>query len=83
MIVDLQVSLPADFVVWAASPAAAFLKGKLVWSNWDVEELMARAEEIEAGNTLTLGLNGWPYLDFTSKSSDTVEKSGQSDKSGQ
>jgi NAD(P)-dependent dehydrogenase (short-subunit alcohol dehydrogenase family) len=32
-----KVELPADFVVWAASPEAKFLKGKLAWSNWDVE----------------------------------------------
>lgn len=43
----LLVSLPADFLVWAASPEAEFLKGKLVWSNWDVEELRARAKELE------------------------------------
>jgi len=63
----LLVSLPADFLVWAASPEAAFLRGKFVWCNWDVEELMARAKEIEEGNALTLGLNGWPHLDYTSR----------------
>ncbi|KAH7116689.1 hypothetical protein B0J11DRAFT_537312 [Dendryphion nanum] len=34
-------SLPGGFAVWLASPAAAFLKGRFVFSNWDVEELMA------------------------------------------
>lgn len=34
-------SLPGGFAVWLASPAAAFLKGRFVASNWDVEELMA------------------------------------------
>lgn len=34
-------SLPGGFAVWLASPAAAFLKGRFVFSNWDVEELIA------------------------------------------
>jgi hypothetical protein len=55
------VELPADFVVWAASPEAKFLKGKFVWSNWDVEEMKSRAEEIAGGNLLEIGLNGWPF----------------------
>ena len=33
------VELPASFAVWIVSPEAEFLKGKFVWSNWDVEEL--------------------------------------------
>lgn len=31
--------LPGNFAVWAASPEAAFLHGRFVWANWDVEEL--------------------------------------------
>jgi hypothetical protein len=54
------VKLPADFMVWAASPEAKFLNGKLVWANWDVDELVARKEEISSGSALTIGLNGWP-----------------------
>ena len=76
MIVMQPVSLPADFVVWAASPEAEFLQGKLVWSNWDVKELMARAKEIQEGNEMTLGLLGWPYLDYTSKMEGVVRKYG-------
>ena len=53
-------SLPASFIVWACSPEADFLKGKLVWANWDVEELKARKEEIRETDFLTLGLSGWP-----------------------
>ncbi|KAH8624580.1 NAD(P)-binding protein [Alternaria alternata] len=34
-------SLPGGFAVWLSSPAAAFLKGRFVFSNWDVEELIA------------------------------------------
>ncbi|RFN54751.1 nad(p)-binding protein [Fusarium flagelliforme] len=29
-------SLPADFTVWLASSEASFLKGKIVWANWDL-----------------------------------------------
>jgi len=39
--------LPGNFCVWLASPEAAFLHGRFVWANWDVDELKARAEEVE------------------------------------
>ncbi|PVH83208.1 oxidoreductase [Cadophora sp. DSE1049] len=55
-----DVSLPGTFNVWLASPEARFLKGKFLWSNWDVDELKAQAKEIEAGK-LTMGLVGWPF----------------------
>jgi hypothetical protein len=58
-----QVSLPASFNVWLASPEARFLKGKFLWANWDVDELKARAAEIEAGTLLSVGLVGWPFQD--------------------
>ncbi|KAH7368583.1 hypothetical protein B0T11DRAFT_316717 [Plectosphaerella cucumerina] len=32
-------NLPGNFATWAASPEAAFLHGRFVWANWDVEEL--------------------------------------------
>jgi hypothetical protein len=47
-------------VVWIASPEAEFLKGKFVWSNWDVDELKAKREHFANSNDLTLGLIGWP-----------------------
>ncbi len=59
-VLTVIVQLPADFTVWAASPEADFLHGKLVWASWDVDELKARKEEIMSGPALTLGLNGWP-----------------------
>jgi hypothetical protein len=55
------VSLPASFNVWLASPEAHFLKGKFLWTNWDVDELKAQAKEIEAGTRLSIGLGGWPF----------------------
>jgi hypothetical protein len=57
------VSLPANFNVWLASPEATFLKGKYLWANWDVDELKARAKELESSSLLTIGLAGWPFQD--------------------
>lgn len=55
------VSLSAGFNVWVASPEARFLKGKFLWANWDVDELKARAKELEEGTQLSMGLVGWPF----------------------
>lgn len=41
------------FMVWLASEEAAFVKGRFVFSNWDVEELKVRASEIEEKNLMT------------------------------
>ncbi|KAB2099501.1 hypothetical protein AG0111_0g12363 [Alternaria gaisen] len=54
------VELPASVAVWIVSPEAEFLKGKFVWSNWDVEELKAKKEQLKSSQDLTLGLLGWP-----------------------
>ncbi|PWY84977.1 putative NADP(+)-dependent dehydrogenase [Aspergillus heteromorphus CBS 117.55] len=56
-----DVSLPADFMVWLASPEAAFLNGRQVWANWDVEELKLRRGRIGGGLELTAGVYGWPF----------------------
>lgn len=57
-----DISLPADFMVWAVSPEAAFLQGRLIWCNWDVEELKAKKEKIIAEPAfLALGVGGWPF----------------------
>lgn len=56
-----DVSLPASFNVWLASPEAAFLKNKFLWANWDVEELKAEAKEIEGSTRLNIALGGWPF----------------------
>ncbi|KAI1360182.1 cellulase signal transduction associated dehydrogenase [Xylaria arbuscula] len=59
-----DLSLPADFLVWIASPEASFLQGKLVFSSWDVDELKARKKEIIGGppgtGELWLGFQGFP-----------------------
>jgi hypothetical protein len=36
----------AEFIVWAASEEGAFLNGRLAWANWDVDELLAKRDEI-------------------------------------
>ncbi len=54
------VSLPSNFIVWAISPESDFLRGKLIWSNWDVEELIARKAELEGTTKFTMVLEGWP-----------------------
>ena len=56
-----DANLPASFMVWLASPEARFLNGKFVWANWDVDELKARAHEIENSPFLSIGLVGWPF----------------------
>lgn len=55
------VSLLASFNVWLASPEARFLKGKFLWTNWDVNELKSRTREVEASIQLNIGLIGWPF----------------------
>jgi hypothetical protein len=55
--------LPAAFCLWLASQESEFLKGRFVWANWNVEELMARADEIKEKDLLTITLNGWPPRD--------------------
>ncbi|KAL9033499.1 MAG: hypothetical protein Q9180_005912 [Flavoplaca navasiana] len=59
-----EISLPADFLVWIASAEAEFLKNKIVFSSWDVEELKGRKKEILGGppgtGELWLGYTGFP-----------------------
>ncbi|KAI2734564.1 hypothetical protein DTO013E5_9903 [Penicillium roqueforti] len=59
-----EISLPADFLVWIVSPEAEFLKNKIVFSSWDVDELKARKNEIFGGppgtGELWLGYQGFP-----------------------
>ena len=61
---SLVVSLPADFLVWIASPEAEFLKNKIVFASWDVEELKGRKKEILGGppgtGELWIGYTGFP-----------------------
>lgn len=51
-----EANLPASFYVWLASPEARFLNGKYLWANWDVDELKAKAKEIEGSALLSIAL---------------------------
>jgi hypothetical protein len=57
-----DVHLPAHCGVWLAAMAeteAAFLKGRLVWANSDLDQLLERRDDVEKENLLTVELKGW------------------------
>ncbi|OHE93837.1 hypothetical protein CORC01_10858 [Colletotrichum orchidophilum] len=55
-----DIALSGDFVVWAVSEEAAFLNGRFIHANWDVEELKALREGLEKDQSrFTIGLQGW------------------------
>lgn len=57
MLTHFTAELGAHFAVWLSSSEADFLKGRFLWSNWDVDELKAKKELIESDPTqLTIGL---------------------------
>ncbi|KIK66733.1 hypothetical protein GYMLUDRAFT_37861 [Collybiopsis luxurians FD-317 M1] len=43
-----DMSLPADYAVWAASPEASWLHGRFVWAHWDVDELQVAAHQADS-----------------------------------
>jgi short-subunit dehydrogenase len=47
-----DVQLSGQFGVWLASKEAEFLKGRFVWANWDVEEMIKRKFEFELDSDL-------------------------------
>ncbi|PTB66820.1 NAD(P)-binding protein [Trichoderma citrinoviride] len=52
--------LMANMAVWLAGPESDFLSGRFLWANWDVEELVAAKDKIEANpGALHLTLEGW------------------------
>ncbi|RAO72824.1 uncharacterized protein BHQ10_008836 [Talaromyces amestolkiae] len=60
-----EASLPGNFFVWAATKKAAFLHGRFVWANWDVEELISMKDKFEADpGFLRAGLQGVKSQDF-------------------
>lgn len=58
-----SASLPGCFSVWLASPEGRCIpSGRYLWSNWDVEELKARAKEFQDDPfALVLTLPRWPF----------------------
>ncbi|TGO61806.1 hypothetical protein BCON_0024g00060 [Botryotinia convoluta] len=57
-----NIALPANFLVWLSQPKSKFLNGRLIWANWDVDELSAQAERIQNSSYFTIGCIGWPYV---------------------
>ncbi|KAJ5371985.1 hypothetical protein N7517_003991 [Penicillium concentricum] len=54
-----EIGLPGSFCVWLVSTEDAdSFKGRFLWSNWDVDELVERADDIQSQNLLVHGLNG-------------------------
>lgn len=52
-------SLSAHVAVWLSSAEAAFLHGRFVWANWDVDELMQMREKIAGdASLLRVGVTG-------------------------
>lgn len=58
LIPETHLQLAAEFIVWVASKEAAFLNGRFVWVNWDVDELIARKEDILKNGLLVTTLRG-------------------------
>ncbi|KAL1592028.1 hypothetical protein SLS60_011620 [Paraconiothyrium brasiliense] len=56
------VELPAHFMLWlSGTQQRKYLSGKMLWANWDVEELTAKAEEFAKEGFFTMGMTGWPF----------------------
>ncbi|PVH97498.1 NAD(P)-binding protein [Periconia macrospinosa] len=54
--------LAAHFLVWLSqTDKTRFLHGKFVYSNWDVDELSAKAAEVQKPFEHTVGVIGWPF----------------------
>jgi len=52
-----DAKLAGDFVVFAATEKAKFLAGRFAWVNWDVDELVAKQEEIIGKDLLRTSLS--------------------------
>ncbi|TVY31512.1 Short chain dehydrogenase [Lachnellula subtilissima] len=59
-----DVQLAGNFAIWTASPEAAFVNGKFLWCNWDVDELKESKEEIQGSSILTTNLEGWSSFKY-------------------
>lgn len=53
------MELAAHFLVWLSQPKTKYLNGRFVWANWDVDELDAKAEDINASQTMRMVYEGW------------------------
>ncbi|KAL6242195.1 hypothetical protein RBB50_010743 [Rhinocladiella similis] len=53
-----DIRLPAAVCVWMATRQADFLKGRLIWANWDIKELLEKKDTIIRKNLLRIDLAG-------------------------
>lgn len=52
-----DIRLPAHFVLWLAGPESGFLRGRFLWAQWDVDELIDLKDRFSKDpNFLTIGL---------------------------
>lgn len=52
-----EPDLPAYFALWLSGPESAFLRGRFIWANWDVDELIGLKERLDKEPSfLTFGL---------------------------
>ena len=56
--IDIAHELVGGTAVFLATPAATFLSGRFVSANWDVDELVARKDEIVSKDLLKVVLSG-------------------------
>jgi hypothetical protein len=63
LMMNFTVSLFGHFAVWLSSKEAEWIKSKMIWCNWDVDEVLAKKEQILKDPAyLNIGMNGWPYV---------------------
>lgn len=49
-------------MLWISSAQdRKYLSGKMLWSNWDVDELAVNAEDFAKAGMFTMGMTGWPF----------------------
>ena len=53
-----EANLSGGLAVWLATDEARFLNGRYVNASWDIEDLVAKKDEIVSQNDLMLGLQG-------------------------
>lgn len=54
-----DVSLPGAMAVWLSGTQADFLHGRVVFANWDAEELLQMRDKIQGDPTqLKIGISG-------------------------
>ena len=51
--------LAADFSVWLQSQQSDFLQNRLLYVNWDADDLLSMQKKIEDGNLLSVTVRGW------------------------